>query len=113
MDQRSEELLRRLAMNEDAAVQATLRIQLSDDGDAGLDARTVALVRLAALVALPASPQSYEWGVSAAFAAGANDDEVVGILSAVAPVVGVARINRAAADIATAVGCELELPGRE
>jgi alkylhydroperoxidase/carboxymuconolactone decarboxylase family protein YurZ len=112
VDQRSEELLRRLAINDEAAVGAALLMNVSETHESGLDAKTAALVRLASLVSLPSSPQSYEWGVATALDSGASDDEVVGVLAVVAPVVGMARINRAAAEIATAVGCELDPPER-
>jgi alkylhydroperoxidase/carboxymuconolactone decarboxylase family protein YurZ len=43
-------------------------------------------------------------------AAGGSDDDIVAVILAVAPVVGAARINRASAEIATAIGYDLDLP---
>ena len=110
VDARLAAVLRRLALNDDATVEAAL--QMPDPGPTGavLDDKTRALVRLAGLVALSSSASSYGWGVEAAFAAGATEREIVGVVIAVAPVVGTARVNRAAAEIATAVGYELDLP---
>jgi 4-carboxymuconolactone decarboxylase len=88
-------------------------MELSRAHEATLDAKTTALVRLAGLIALQSAPQTYEWGVAAAFAAGADDEEVIGVLAALAPIAGVTRINRAAGDMAAAIGWELDLPGRE
>ena len=113
MDQRHEELLRRLAVHDEVVLEAVLQTQLSAAGDSSLDNKTCGLVRLAGCIALQASPQSYEWSVTASLDAGATVEEVVGVLMALAPVVGVTRVNRAAADIATAIGLEMDMPGRE
>ena len=113
MDRRHEELLRRLAVHSDEILESVLRVYTSDRGGSGLDPRTEGLVRLAGCVSSGASPQSYEWCVSTALDAGATVEEVVGVLIALAPIVGVSRVNRAAADVAVAVGIEIDVPGRE
>ena len=56
----------------------------------GLDERTAALVRLAALVALRAAPVSYQGGVDLALAAGASAADMVDTLKTVARTVGLA-----------------------
>jgi 4-carboxymuconolactone decarboxylase len=109
VDQRCEELFRRMAINDEATVEAVLHTHLTEHHGSGLDAKTHALVRLAGLVALQASSSSYEWSVTAALAAGASDEEIVGVLVALAPVAGTARVSCAAVDVATAIGCELDL----
>ncbi len=109
MDHQHEELLRRLALNDEAAVESALQMYLADVGNSGLSPKTYALVRLAGLVALPASSASFQWSTSAAIAAGATDEELVGVLAALMPIVGVARANTAAVDIAAAIGCDLDL----
>jgi len=101
-----ENLLRRLALNDEDAAGRALGSPI-DAGAPGLDARTRALVRLAGLIAVASSAPSYEWAVSAAVAAGASDDEIVGVLAALAPIVGTARTSAAAAGIAACEGCEL------
>ena len=105
------ELLRRLALNDEAAVESALQMYVSEAGNSGLAPKTCALVRLAGLVALNASPATYGWSATAAFAAGATDEEIVGVLVALLPIIGVARASGAAADIAAAIGCDLDLPG--
>jgi 4-carboxymuconolactone decarboxylase len=62
----------------------------------GLDDRTYILVRLAALVALDASPTSYLVNFALADEIGVTPDEVRGVLVAVAPVVGAVRTVSAA-----------------
>jgi 4-carboxymuconolactone decarboxylase len=106
-----EDLLRRLALNDERALEWLLSMRLDDPAPTGLDARTTALVRLAGLVALDAAPASYQWGVTAALAVGATDGEVVGVLAALAPVVGTARVNAAAPEFALAIGYDVESPG--
>jgi 4-carboxymuconolactone decarboxylase len=106
-----EDLLRRLALNDEGALESLLGMRLDDPGRTGLDARMMALVRLAGLVALDAAPASYQWGVTAALAVGATDGEVVGVLAALGPVVGTTRVNAAAAEVALAIGYDLGLPG--
>ena len=109
MDPRHEELLRRLALHDEATVETLIPMESADASGVELGARTEALVRLASLIALQPAATSFEWAVTAAFAAGADDEEIVGVLLAVAPLVGAARASRAAADIATAIGYDLDL----
>ena len=100
MDHRYEALLRRLAVLDQHAVEAALPMYASDDLGVRVDERTTALVRLAGLVALQSSPQAYEWCVAAALAAGSSEEEVVAVLAALVPVVGVTRVSHAAASVA-------------
>jgi alkylhydroperoxidase/carboxymuconolactone decarboxylase family protein YurZ len=111
MDERYEALLRRLAVLDERTIAAALPMQTGDDG--GLDARTAALVRLAGLVALQSSPQTYEWGVAAALDTGCSADEVVAVLAVLAPVVGAARVSGAAVNVATAIGCHVDVAGQD
>ncbi|MEA2293618.1 MAG: 4-carboxymuconolactone decarboxylase [Solirubrobacteraceae bacterium] len=70
----------------------------------GLDARTFALAKIAALIALDAPPASYAWQVANALADGATPDDLVGVLRAVAPQVGGPRVVAAAPEIMLALG---------
>ena len=89
-------------------MSAVVGASLTAPDTPALDDKTRALVRLAGLIALEAAPASYQWGVASAVAAGATDEEIVGVLVAVAPVVGMARAGSAAPELALAVGCDLE-----
>ena len=73
----------------------------------GLDARTFALVKIAALVALDAPPASYAWQVGNAVAEGVTPEEILGVLRAVAPQVGGPRVVAAAPEIMVALGLDL------
>jgi 4-carboxymuconolactone decarboxylase len=105
-----EEFLRRLALNEEGVLSSVLGARL-DERDDGLDDKTRALARLAALIALDSVSASYQWGVSAAHAAGATDDEILAVVAAVGPIVGSARATAAAAEVAVAIGGEIEALG--
>jgi hypothetical protein len=104
-------LLRRLAVNDRGVLEELLGSDLGPAESVGLDGKSVAFVRLAGLVALGAGPASYQWGVAEALAAGATDAEVVGVLMALGPVVGTARLSSAVPDVALALGCDLDPPG--
>jgi alkylhydroperoxidase/carboxymuconolactone decarboxylase family protein YurZ len=73
----------------------------------GLDPRVFALVKIAALIALDAPPASYLWQVGNAIDAGATPAELMGVLRAVAPQVGLPRIVAAAPELMVALGLAL------
>jgi alkylhydroperoxidase/carboxymuconolactone decarboxylase family protein YurZ len=73
-----------------------------------LDARTEALLRLGALVAIDAPQSSYRAVVSAALRAGARMEDLFAVLTAVASEVGSARVVAAAPCIALAAGYDVE-----
>ena len=100
-------ILRKLALRDDALVQAILDRDEATELS-GLDAKTWALVRLGALIAVDAAPASYMDAVDAARSAGATDDEIVGSLVSVVTLVGVARAVSAAPKLSLAVGYDVE-----
>ena len=69
--------------------------ELNREGS-GLDGRTFALVKIAALIALDAPPASYAWQIANALEEGVTPEELIGVLRAVAPQVGGPRIIAAA-----------------
>jgi alkylhydroperoxidase/carboxymuconolactone decarboxylase family protein YurZ len=103
-----EAVLRKLSLNDQAIVESAISIEPDETGGSNLDPKTHALVRLGALVALDAALASYQWNVGMALAAGASVEEIVGVLIAVAPAVGVARIVSAAPELALAIGYDIE-----
>jgi len=98
--------LRRLAINDES---------LADDevasGLAALDPRTLALCRLAALVAIGGAEPSFGAYADDAISAGATPDELVAVLVGVVPIVGMPRAVAAAPDLALALGHDLEDSG--
>jgi 4-carboxymuconolactone decarboxylase len=70
----------------------------------GLDARTFALVKLAALIALDAPSASYGWQIANAIEEGVTAEEFLGVLKAIAPQVGGPKVIAAAPEIMLAMG---------
>jgi 4-carboxymuconolactone decarboxylase len=100
--------LRRLAMNDERLIEEGLSIKLNDVDGSCLDPKTHAIARLGALIALDAAPASYQWVTSIALAVGVTEGEIVDVLIAVAPVVGIARIVSAAQELALAIGYDID-----
>ena len=97
-------ILRRLALRDDRYIDGLLRADCSGATLAGIDSRSHALLRIAALIAIDASPPSYMSAVQAGLDAGASYEEIVGTLIAVMPIVGIARVVSAAPNLALALG---------
>jgi 4-carboxymuconolactone decarboxylase len=100
----AEELLRRLALNDEQSVGMVLGSGSGPGADEVLKPKVDLLVRLGALVAVGAPTASLRRTVELAQAAGATEAEIVGVLVAVAPTVGMARVVATAPRLATAIG---------
>lgn len=103
-----EELLRRLALQDELIVDGTLTIRPDETTVPVLPQRVQALTRLSALIAMDAPTVSYQAAIIDALAAGATADEIVGTLVAAAPLVGAARVTSAAPAIAAALGYDVD-----
>jgi alkylhydroperoxidase/carboxymuconolactone decarboxylase family protein YurZ len=97
--------LRRLALND---------AQLADELAGGqlrcteLDPKTLALARLAALIAVGGALPSFAAEADAAVNAGASAAEMVEVLLGVVPIVGLPCVVAAAPDLAMALGYDTE-----
>ena len=100
--------LRRLALSDESFVESVLGMSRDTVEVSRLDPKTHALVRLAAALAVDAAPSSYHATIELAYAAGADTDEIVGTLIAVAPIVGLARVVSAAPELALALGYDVD-----
>ncbi len=78
-----------------------------------LDPETLILVRIAALVAVDAPTFSYLMNLEAAMAAEIDAERVRGVLAAVAPIVGTARVVSATGKIVKALAVEIEVAEAE
>ena len=78
-----------------------------------LDADTTMLVRIAALVAVDAPAASYLMNLGAAAELGIGEDEVRGVLAAIAPIVGTTRVLSATTNIVSALGFALAMAEQE
>ena len=74
-----------------------------------LDAETLMLVRLAALVCVDAPPVSYMLNMRMAGETEVSPEDIQGMLAAIAPIVGSARVASAAGKMVRALGIELAL----
>ena len=102
-----QEMLLRLAIRDDAYIESVLRSDAANVAASHQDAKTHALVRLAALVCVDAPTPSYLASVDVARAGGASDEEMAGTLVALIPVVGVPRVVAAAPKLGLALGYDL------
>ena len=100
------DVLRRLAIND---------AHLSEDSVSGagvevlrLDPKTLALVRLAALIAAGGAVPSYGAQADAAVNAGATAAEIVDVLVGVIPIVGIPCVVAAAPKLAMALGYDVD-----
>lgn len=98
----AEEAFRRFAIGEPNLIEAIGGLR------ARLDARTEALLRVSALIAIDAPVSSYRTVVEAAILAGAGLEDLVAVLLAVADTVGSARVASAAPRVALAAGYDVE-----
>ncbi len=73
-----------------------------------LDDQTLMLVRIAALAAVDAPPVSYLLNLGAAADAGVDADQIRGVLTAIAPIVGTVRIVSATGSIVDALDVAIE-----
>ncbi len=87
-----------LAKMTDASIEAS-----------SLDPEALMLTRIAALVAVDAPPASYMLNLAAAAEMGIDEDKVRGVLAAIAPIVGTARITAATGNIVRALGLAIEM----
>jgi 4-carboxymuconolactone decarboxylase len=101
------EVLAALSLGDPDVLAAGLEIRAEWKARSGLDARSYALVKLAALIALDAPPASYLWQVSNALEAGATPEDLIGVLIAIAPQVGGPKLVAAAPELMVALGLSL------
>ena len=74
-----------------------------------LDPQTLMLVRIAALAAVDAQPVSYLLNLGAAAEAGLDPEQIRGVLTGIASIVGTARIVSATASIVEALDVAIEV----
>jgi len=103
----TEKTLAGIAAGDMTMLEQALGLRQAVREQTGLDPRSFALVKIAALIALDAPPTSYAWQVGNALDEGATPEEVLGVLRAVAWQVGGPRVVAAAPEIMLALGLAL------
>jgi 4-carboxymuconolactone decarboxylase len=106
MDEHKEHL-RRLAVHDEALLER-IAVEGSAYARSVIDARTAALLRVAATIAVDASLSSFQHAVTHALAAGATSDQIVASLEAVTPVTGAARVVQCTPKVALALGYDVD-----
>jgi len=103
-----EELLRRLALNDERSVSRVLAGEpvIADGG--ALPPKVEALIRLAALLTVGAATTSLRPMVQLTRGLGGTEDEIVAVLVAIGPALGLARLVSAAPRLALALGYDLD-----
>jgi 4-carboxymuconolactone decarboxylase len=99
------EVLRLLALNDEHFLEKCSRGK--GLAPVELDQKTLALVRLAALVAVGGAVPSYGAATDAAVSCGATTTEMVDVLVGVTSVVGLPSVVAAAPSLATALGYDI------
>jgi 4-carboxymuconolactone decarboxylase len=96
-----------VATGDTSLLEELLGLREAQVESSALDSRTFALVKIAALIALDAPPASYAWQVGNALGEGASPEDILAVLTAVAPQVGMPRVVAAAPEIMVALGLSL------
>jgi 4-carboxymuconolactone decarboxylase len=104
----AEDLLRRVALNDENVLGRVMTRRVSADSGTELDSRVGLLVRLGALLAVEAAAPSLREVVEKASAAGVTTNEIVGVLVCVGPTIGVASMVASASKLAVVIGYDLE-----
>jgi alkylhydroperoxidase/carboxymuconolactone decarboxylase family protein YurZ len=107
VDAKTHNALSSLAMGDVEVLGEALELREAARENSGLDPRTYALVKIAALVAIDSPPASYLWQVANAIDAGVTPNDILGVLRAVAPQVGGPKAISAAPEIMVALGLSL------
>lgn len=103
-----QEVLRLLAVNDRRLLVGLSGVDEATAACRHLDPRTTALVRVASLAAAGGPVETFRWTIQDALEAGADEEEVVAVLLAITPLVGVARIAAIAPTVALALDYDLD-----
>lgn len=104
----TEDLLRRLALNDERVLEMVLTRPVGTDLGTELGTKVELLVQLAALLAVGAATPSLREAVDQATVAGASKSEIVGVLVTLGPTIGLASLVVSAPKLAMAIGYDLE-----
>ena len=95
--------------NETPVLDLLARMTADSVDTSSLDAETLVLVRVAALVAVGAPAVSYLLNLEIAAEMGMDPEKVRGVLAAVAPIVGTARVAAATGNIVKGLAVAIEV----
>ena len=99
---------RTMADSETPVLDLLARMTEDSVATSSLEPAGIMLARIAALVAVDAPPISYSTNLGAAMEVGIDAEVLRGVLAAIAPIVGTARIASATSNLVEALAVELE-----
>jgi alkylhydroperoxidase/carboxymuconolactone decarboxylase family protein YurZ len=102
----NEERLLGLALGDGSMIRRVTGIDPDGARTSGLAEDRRALLVIAALVAVRANEVSFGAAAEAAFAAGADPEEIAGVLISLVPVVGLATVRGAAGNVVQALASD-------
>ncbi len=97
-----------MADSETPVLDLLARMTEDSVATSSLEPAGIMLARIAALVAVDAPPVSYSMNLEAAMEVGIDAEVLRGVLAAIAPIVGTARIASATSNLVEALAVELE-----
>jgi alkylhydroperoxidase/carboxymuconolactone decarboxylase family protein YurZ len=109
MGAETQEVLAALASGKLEPLEGAVAVRDAEPGESDLDRPTLALIKLAAMIAVDAPPVSFAWQVENAIDLGATPEQILDVLRAVASQVGAPKVVAAAPEIMLGLG--LPLPG--
>ena len=104
----AEDTLRGISVGDTSLLERLLSMQLENLEASGLDPRSYAMVKIATLIAVDAPPASYVAQLAFAHEAGLTAEEIIGVLVAAAPQVGIPKVVAAAPEIMLALELSLD-----
>ena len=104
----AEDTLRGISVGDVPLLERLLSMQLDNLEASGLDPRSYAMVKIATLIAVDAPPASYVAQLAFAHEAGLTAEEIIGVLVAAAPQVGIPKVVAAAPEIMLALELSLD-----
>jgi alkylhydroperoxidase/carboxymuconolactone decarboxylase family protein YurZ len=103
------DIFRGVAQHDPTVLEGLFKARIDNLEASGLDPKTYSIANLAALIAVDAAPASYIWQVGLALESGVTPEEILGLLVALNPVLGNAKVVAAAPELALALGVDLDL----
>src|SRR5258707_6112907 len=113
IDEATREALAELALGDPELLGEGLEVRAELQRRSGLDPRSFALVKIAALIALDAPPASYIGQVGNALDARATPEDLMGVLLAIWPQVGGPKTVAAAPELMGVLGLVLPQGGQD
>ena len=108
----SERRLLGVALADASVIRDVVGIDVYRRANRRSDPTTASLVALAALVSVGGSEASFGSTIEGAFAAGADPEEIAGVLVSLVPIVGLATVRDAASTTVRALGSEPDVQRR-